>query len=161
MGEGEHVIELLQFVDACSIDPLLFERPYRLGVEKGGDKAYVVLRDALRESNRVGVARLYLRTKPAIAALIPGTELLSLAMMRPPESLRESRDLAPGRTTARPNERKMALALIEDMLGEFKPAAHPNTYRKAVQKLIAKKARFTLADVEAAAEDEKAPKVVI
>ncbi len=160
LGEGEHTIELLQFVDACSIDPLLFERPYRLGVEKGGDKAYVVLREALRESNRVGIARLYLRTKPALAALIPGASLLSLAMMRPPESLRESKELAPGRVTARPNERKMARALIDDMVGEFEPAAHPNTYRKAVQKLIAKKARFTLADIEEAAEGEKAPKVV-
>src|SRR6185369_10664736 len=86
LGEGQHTIELLQFVDAASLDPLLFDRPYYLVPDEGGEKAYALLRDALRDSGRVGVARLYLR-RPVLAALLPHEKLLTLEAMRPFEEL--------------------------------------------------------------------------
>jgi DNA end-binding protein Ku len=82
LGEGDHTIELLQFVDFSSLSPLLFERPYYLTPEKGGERPYAVLRDALRDRKRVGIARFYLRTRPQLAALLPGPEVLGLEVMR-------------------------------------------------------------------------------
>ena len=72
LGEGDRTIELLQFVDFSSLNPLLFERPYYLTPQKGGDKPYAVLREALLETKRVGIARFYLRTRPLLAAVLPG-----------------------------------------------------------------------------------------
>src|SRR6266511_2687058 len=78
VGEGERSIDVLQFVDLASLNPLSFEKPYYVTPQKGGEKAYSVLRDALAEARRVGIARFFLRTRPLLAALIPGPEALAL-----------------------------------------------------------------------------------
>ncbi len=146
VGEGERVIEILQFVDDKALDPLLFEKPYYLTPAKGGAKAYGVLREALGEAHKVGIARFYLRTRPLLAALLPGAGILSLEVMRPADELRDPRKLAVRETSARPDEVRMAKTLVEQMTAEWNPAAHPNVYRKAVEKLIASKPRFDVAD---------------
>lgn len=149
LGEGEHTIELLQFIAGETLDPLLLERPYYLGAQRGGDKAYVVLREALEESGRVGIARLYLRTRPHLAAVLPVGDVLAVVVLREPGSLRTRTTFVPKRATARPNERKMAMTLIEEMAGDFDPMAHPNRYRQAVQKLVKAKPQFALGEAEA------------
>ncbi|MCW5891407.1 MAG: Ku protein [bacterium] len=150
LGEGEHTIELLQFIAADTLDPLLLERPYYLGAERGGDKAYVVLREALAESGRVGVARVYLRTRPHLAAVLPVGDVLAVVALREPGSLRTRTPFAPRRATARPNEKKMAKTLIDEMGGDFDPMAHPNRYRKAVDALVRAKPQFVLGEAETA-----------
>lgn len=80
VGEGNRDIDVLQFVDFGSLNPLSFEKPYYLAPQKGGEKAYGVLRDALNEAKRVGIARFYLRTRPLLAALIPGQVALALPL---------------------------------------------------------------------------------
>jgi DNA end-binding protein Ku len=157
VGEGERVIEILQFVDDKSLDPLLFEKPYYLTPMKGGSKAYGVLREALCDAGKVGIARFYLRTRPLLGALIPSSGILSLEVMRTADELRDPRKLAVKTLAARPNEIKMATALIEQMTGKWDPAAHPNVYRKAVEKLIARKPKF---DVGEAKEGKPEGKVV-
>src|ERR1700693_6095649 len=64
VGEGDRNIDVLQFVELASLNPLSFEKPYYVTPQKGGEKAYGVLRDALAESKRVGIARFFLRTRP-------------------------------------------------------------------------------------------------
>jgi DNA end-binding protein Ku len=150
LGEGEHVIELLQFIAAETLDPLLLERPYYLGAGKGGDKAYVVLREALADSGRVGIARMYLRTRPHLAAVLPVGDVLAVVALREPGSLRKRSGVEPKRVSARPNEKKMAVTLIEEMAGDFDPMAHPNRYRQAVEKLVKAKPQFDLGEAEPA-----------
>jgi DNA end-binding protein Ku len=146
MGEGERTIELLRFVDFSSLSPLLFERPYYLTPEQGGAKPYAVLRKALYDMKRVGIARLYFRTRPVPAALLPGPEVLALDVMREPAELKSPDRLAPNNTKVRAPEVEMARTLIEQMSGEFDPTQHPNAYRKALEKLLASKRRFELAE---------------
>lgn len=148
LGEGQHVIELLQFIARETLDPLLLERPYYLGAGSGGEKAYVVLREALEETGRVGIARMYLRTRPHLAAVLPVGDVLAVVALREPGSLRKRAAYEPKRVTARPNERKMAKTLIEEMEGDFDPMAHPNRYRQAVQKLVKAKPQFDLGEAE-------------
>jgi hypothetical protein len=81
VGEGDHTIEIVQFVDFGSLNPLLFEKPYYLSPQSGGAKAYGVLRDALHEARRVGIARFYLRTRPLLAAVMPAEDVLALEVM--------------------------------------------------------------------------------
>ena len=145
VGEGDRTIDVLQFVEFSSLNPLSFEKPYYLAPQKGGEKAYAVLRDALVDANRVGITRFYLRTRPLLAALIPGKRALALEVLRPFEELRDPADLpipAPEKKSA---EVKMARLLIDQMSEEeWDPTQHPNEYRRALEKLLSSKRKFEL-----------------
>jgi DNA end-binding protein Ku len=150
VGEGDRTIDVIQFVEFASLNPLSFETPYYLAPQKGGEKAYAVLRDALTDANRVGITRFYLRTRPLLAALLPGKKALALDVMRPFEELRDPNDLpipAPERRSA---EVKMARLLIDQMsTEEWDPTQHPNEYRRALEKLLASKRKFALKETKA------------
>jgi len=139
LGEGDHTIEIVQFVDFASLSPLLFEKPYYLAPQDGGAKAYGVLQSALLETKRVGIARFYLRTRPLLAALLPTKDVLALDVMRELDELRDADRFDVPRAKASPAEVKMARTLIESMSDSWDPTAHPNTYRKALEKLVASK----------------------
>src|SRR5215813_5723788 len=151
VGEGDRTIELLQFVEFSSLNPLLFERPYYLAPEKGAEKPYSLLREALLETKRVGIARFYLRTRPLLAALLPAPGLLAPDVMRESGELRSPKGLEVPKKAVRAPEIKMARMLIEQMAGEFDPTEHPNVYRKALEKLLSSKRRFEI-DTRAAEE---------
>jgi DNA end-binding protein Ku len=145
VGEGNRNIDVLQFVDFGSLNPLSFEKPYYLAPQKGGEKAYGVLRDALADARRVGIARFFLRTKPLLAALIPGQEALSLEVLRTFEELRDPGELPIPAQAKRSAEVKMARMLIDQMsTEEWDPTQHPNEYRRALQKLLASKQKFAV-----------------
>lgn len=150
LGEGEHTIDVLQFVDFGSLNPLLFEKPYYLTPQKGGGKAYGVLRRALCETRKVGIARFYMRTRPLLGALVPNADVISLEVLRNAAELRDPRKLDVKETAPRANELKMARALIDEMTGEWDPTDHPNVYRKALEKLIAKKPKVEVGEGEGA-----------
>ena len=145
VGEGDRTIDVLQFVEFSSLNPLSFEKPYYLAPLKGGDKAYAVLRDALIDANRVGITRFYMRTKPQLAALIPGKKALALEVLRPFEELRNPADLPIPASEKKSAEVKMARLLIDQMSEEeWDPTQHPNEYRRALEKLLSSKRKFAL-----------------
>ncbi len=148
VGEGDRAIEMLQCVELSSISPLLFEKPYYLAPERQGQKAYAVLRDALVEAKRVGIARFYFRTKPILAALIPGERVLSLAVLRSFEELRDPKDLPIPEPQRKAAEVKMARTLIDQMADEWDPTEHPNEYRRALEKLLASKKKFAVRETK-------------
>jgi DNA end-binding protein Ku len=146
LGSGDRSIDVLQFVEFGALNPLSFETPYYLAPMKGGEKAYGVLRDALLDSNRVGIARFHLRAKPLLAALIPGKEALSLEVLRAAEELRDPGALAVPPHTRNAAEVKMAKLLIDQLsTEEWDPTQHPNEYRRALRKLLASRAKFAVA----------------
>ena len=145
VGEGDRSIDVLQFVDFASLNPLSFENPYYVTPQKGGEKAYAVLRDALSDARRVGIARFFLRTRPLLAALIPGKQALALEVLRPFEELRDPGKLDVPSPAVKAPEVKMAKMLIEQMSEEWNPTQHPNEYRKALQKLLESKRKFAVA----------------
>jgi DNA end-binding protein Ku len=142
VGEGDRSIEVLQFVELDSLNPLSFEKPYYVTPQKGGEKAYGVLRDALAEGKRVGIARFFLRTRPLLAALLPVPEALALEVMRPFEEMRDPTKLGVPSSGKKAAEVKMARLLIDQMSEEWDPTEHPNEYRRALQKLLASKRTF-------------------
>ena len=113
------------------------------------------MRDALADTRRVGIVRLYLRTRPVLGALIPGKRAIALEVMRPFEELRDPKDLpipVPARKSA---EVKMARLLIDQMSAdEWDPTAHPNEYKKALEKLLASKRTFAVPAAAAAGREE-------
>ena len=149
VGEGDRSIDVLQFVEFSSLNPLLFEKPYYLAPQKGGEKAYAVLRDALTDANRVGITRFYLRTRPLLAALIPGKKALALEVMRSFEELRDANELPIPASEKKSAEVKMARLLIDQMsTEEWDPTQHPNEYRRALEKLLSSKRKFALTEVK-------------
>ena len=138
-------MEVLQFVDFGSLNPLLFENPYYAAPRAGGEKAYGVLRDALNDTGRVGIARFQLRSRPTLAAMLPGPKAIAIETLRPFEELRDPSDLKIPSPAKKSAEVKMAKMLIDQMAAEgWDPAQHPNTYRKALEKLLASRRRFSL-----------------
>ncbi|MEO6029363.1 MAG: Ku protein, partial [Candidatus Binatia bacterium] len=147
LGEGQHSIDLMQFVAPGALDPLLFERPYFLVPGEGGEKAYALLREAIRESGHVGVARLYLR-RPVLAAILPHGDVLALEVLRPYDELRAAdRFTIPSARASEP-EKRMARKLIDEMTADWDPRAHPNRYRATLEKLLESRAPFSLEETE-------------
>jgi len=139
-------IEVLQFVEFGALNPLSFDTPYYAAPRKGGEKAYGVLREALLESERVAIIRFALRTKPMLGTLIPGPQAISLETLRPFEEIRSPKDLPIPSSTKKSAEVKMAKMLIDQMSSEaWDPTAHPNVYKKALEKLLASKRKFAVA----------------
>ncbi len=155
-GPGKGEMEVLQFVDFASLNPLFFDSPYYAAPRKGGEKAYGVLRDALTEAHRIGIARLQLRKRPTLAALIPGSRALAVESLRPFEELRTPDELGIPAPSKKSAEVKMARLLIDQMSTEgWDPAEHPNTYRKNLEKLLASRRRFALKAPAVEREKEK------
>ncbi len=160
LGEGQHTIDVLQFVEPASLDPLLFERPYYVVPDEGGAKAYGLLRDALHEAGQVGVVRLYLR-RPLLGALLPRGDVLALEAMRPFDELRPASRLAAPSARASEPEKRMARKLIEEMTAAWDPRAHPNRYRATLEKLLAGRSRFELGEAAGGEPTEARPGKVV
>ena len=159
-GGEEHTIEILQFVDYASINPLFIESPYYLAPLKGGGKAYGVLREALADTKRVGIARFTLRTRPLLAAMAPTERALSLAVLRAHEEVRSPDELSIPDEKVKPAELKMAKMLVDQLTGSWDPTEHPNVYRRALEKLLASKKSFAVAEKRGGGEAEEEGNVV-
>ena len=146
-GAGSEDIEVLQFVELGELNPLSFDHPYYVAPRKGGEKAYVVLRDALLEARRVGIIRFGLRKRPTLGALLPGPQVIALETLRAFEELRNPAKVSVPSGAKRSGEVKMARLLIDQMTSEgWDPSEHPNAYRKALRKMLASKRRFGMAE---------------
>ena len=145
-GGETGTIDVLEFVESSSLTPLSYETPYYVAPEKGGQKAYGVLRDALGDAHRLGIARITLRKRPLLAALVPGPKVLTLVSLRPFEEIRDPGELSLPSSTKSSAEAKMAKNLIDQLTTEeWDPTQHPDSYKKALKKLLEKKHRFVAA----------------
>lgn len=141
--KATRTIDIEDFVDLDQIDPLFFERPYYLVPETGGAKAYALLRDAMKEANKVGIARLVLRTKQYLAALRPLGDALVLETMLYADEVVDQHDLEglPGSDIeVSERERKIAQQLIDSLATDFDPENYRDEYRDRVLALIEQKA---------------------
>jgi DNA end-binding protein Ku len=160
--EMTKVIEIEQFVDADEIDAIYFDKPYYLVPGKGGEKGYVLLREAMAESGKVGIARVVIRTRQYIAALVPEKSALVLSLLRYHQEIRPLKDFdipsgTPAAHNIRPKELELAGQLIEGMSGDWKPEEFEDEYRGALMKLIDKKIKSGQTKEIAEPEDEEQP----
>lgn len=156
------VLDMTDFVPADSIDPRFFDTPYFLVPQKGGEKAYVLLRDALAKTGKVGIGTFALRQKQHLAAVKPLGDALVLELMRFDEELVDPGDLNfPTATEAkiRPQEREMAVQLIENLADEFDPSRYKDEYQDKLKAIIKAKAKGKPLPVEQP-DDREHTKVV-
>jgi DNA end-binding protein Ku len=139
--EKNKLIEITDFVDVTEIDSSLYEMPYYLAPEKQGMKAYNLLRDALVKSGKVGLGTYVLRNRESLGVILPKGDLLMLNKIRFAEEIRNPKDIDVDVKESKPQELKMALALINQLTEKFNIKAYKDTYSDELMKLIEKKAK--------------------
>jgi DNA end-binding protein Ku len=136
-------IEIEEFVALSEIDPVYFEQSYYLVPDKGGAKAYALLVNAMRETNRIALGRVVLRQKQYLVALRPAGDALSMATLYYPDEV-VSQDALDGLPRelpeVGPRELAMARQLIETLSADFEPSKYHDEYREKVLDLIERKA---------------------
>ena len=141
-GRSE-MIEISDFVELDEIDPIYFRQAYYLAPRgKGADRAYALLRQAMKESSKVGVATLVLRDKEHLVAVRPGDDALILETMFFQDEIRDARqelDELPQDVEFKGRELSIAKQLIESLSTEWSPAKFKNTYRERVEALVEEK----------------------
>ncbi|HKE49778.1 MAG TPA: Ku protein [Rhodanobacteraceae bacterium] len=142
--ETHETVEIAAFVDAASITPDYFEKPYVLVPGKKAEKGYVLLRETLAETGKIGIARVVIRTKEYLSAVIVKDDALILMLLRYPEELVDLKDFeipsgnaAAHRVTKR--EVDMARQLIDAMAMKWKPSDYRDEFSDRLHKVIAKR----------------------
>lgn len=158
-----HTVELTEFVEACSIDPLYFDNPYF--VLPDGDVAeegYRIIRDALRATKKYGVGQLTIRGRENLIAMKPCGDGLMLETLRYESEIRDADEIFSGIGTSklRPELIDMAKQLIEDRASKFEPGDFKNHYAEALRNLVKEKVAGGLS-TEVAGGDEPSKGTVI
>jgi DNA end-binding protein Ku len=134
-------LEILQFVPLASVDPIYFEDTYLLGPNKGGEKAYRLLAEAMEQTHRVALAKFVWRGKENLYLVRPSQGGLMLHRMYYADEVRDFSEIPKGQGTVTEQEMKLATQLIETISQpEFKADTFHDEYRQRVLKMIEQKA---------------------
>ena len=141
--EASRTVDIVAFVDATEILPVYYETPYYLAPGKRGEKAYALLRDALKKSGKVGIATVVIRTRQYLAAVMPQGELLVMNTLRYADEIRAPKELDVDTSAAKVTAKEidLALRLIKDMEEDWKPEKYKDTYREDLLRRIEEKVK--------------------
>ena len=148
-------IEIEDFVSLEEIDPIYFVKTYYLAPDsgEGAARAYALLRETMKKSDRVAIGRFVMRTKQYLVALRAMDKVLTLSTLYFADEVREWKDLdVPGAVKLKPREMEIAMSLVDSLTTTWKPERYEDTYRARVLTLGKDKAKGTEIVVE---EDEK------
>ena len=155
--EATQTVDIQDFVELDEIDPIFFYKPYYLEPQKGGDKAYVLLRDALKDSNKVGIAKVVIKTREYLAGVKPEDGALVLELMHFADELADASKLhIPKKVEVGKREMTMARSLIDSMSAKWNPEKYKDDYREALMEVIEEKVEAGGKEIEE--KPKKAPK---
>ena len=139
--EATQTVDIQDFVDVEEIDPMYFYKPYYLEPQKGGDKAYVLLRETLEKTGKVGIAKVIIKTRQYLAGVKPHKHALVLELMHFAEELADGEKLNVPKKSSEPGKREMdmAKALVESMTSKWEPTKYKDDYRDALMEVIEEK----------------------
>jgi DNA end-binding protein Ku len=134
-------ITVERFVPVAQIDPMLYDKAYYIEPDAMGAKAYGLLREALRESERVAVVTVSVRTRMTMAVLRVVDDAIVLQTLLWPDEIRDSAQLDHLDEVSEPKEAEVAMArmLIDSMSGDFEPEGHVDDFKEAVETLVQNK----------------------
>jgi DNA end-binding protein Ku len=140
-AEAHETVEIDTFIDAGQLTPAYFEKPYFLVPGKKAEKGYVLLRETLRRTGKIGIARVVIRTREYLCAVMPQDDALMLILLRFPQELVSAEEYAlPDKPVAeyRISDRELEMAgeLIESMAGKFKPENYRDEFRERLTAVI-------------------------
>src|SRR4030088_2933176 len=155
--EATQTVDIQDFVEQKEIDPIFFYKPYYLEPQKGGDKAYVLLRESLKETGKVGIAKVVIKTRQYLAGVKPEDSVLVLELMHFIDELADPNQLhVPKKLEVGKREMDMAKALIGSKSSKWNPQKYHDDYREAVMKVIEEKVEHGGEEIEE--KPKKAPK---
>ncbi len=155
--EATQTVDIKDFVDQDEIDPMFFYKPYYLEPQKGGDKAYALLRDSLKDSNKVGIAKVVIKTRQYLAGVKPEDGTLVLELMHFADELADPERLhVPKKTEVGKREMNMAKSLIDSMSSKWDPEKYKDDYKEALMEVIEEKVEAGGKEIEET--PRKAPK---
>jgi DNA end-binding protein Ku len=161
--EATQTVDIKDFVELDEIDPMYFYKPYYLEPQKGGDKAYSLLRDTLEKTNKVGIAKVIIKTRQYLAGVKPLKNALVLELMHFEEELSDVEKLNLPKRSAEPGKRElqMAEALVESMTDKWNPKKYKDDYRDALMEVIEEKVEAGGEEIEEKPKPKKpSPKVI-
>ena len=136
-AENNHEIEVVQFVPSEQLEPMMFEKSYYLEPDSKSPKAYVLLRSALEDTDRVAIVQFALREKTRLGALRIKDDVLVLQSLLWPDEVREAKfPSLDASVKISPQERDMSAALVESMAADFDPASFTDDYQVQLRQLI-------------------------
>src|SRR5690348_2138317 len=155
--EKSRTVDIRSFVKGEEIDDRFFETSYYLTPAKGGERAYALLREAIRETGLVGIATIVLREAQHLAALEVKGDAMVLTLMRYAEELVDTSDFAfPSAKDVRKPELQMARTLVENLADTWDPSQFTDEYRANLMKIIRAKMKGKEAHLESEAEPRQA-----
>jgi len=138
--EATQTVDIQDFVKQEEIDPVFFYKPYYLEPQKGGDKAYVLLRETLEKTGKVGIAKVVIKTRQYLAGVKAENNVLLLELMHFAEELAETDKLhVPKKIEPGKREVDMATALVNSMSSKWDPKKYRDDYRDALMEVIEEK----------------------
>lgn len=137
----EKAVEIIDFVKMEEIDPIYFDRSYYMSPNDGGGKAYSLLRKALQETQKVGIAKIIIRSKEQLAVIRVYENTLVMETIHFPDEVRNAGDVpnVPSENKVTKKELDTAILLIDQLTTEFKPGKYTDEYRSALLELIESK----------------------
>jgi len=159
-GEASKMIDILEFVPLAQVDPVYFEKAYYLGADKGGEKPYRLLADAMAQAEQVAVAKFVMRGKESLVLIRAGREGLLLHTMFFADEVRSFADVDKGQSAnIREGELQLALQLIRGLASEqFKPEQYKDEYRARVTDMLERKVEGR--EIVAAPAPAERPRVI-
>jgi len=160
--ESHEAVEVETFVDAGAIPPQYFEKPYILVPAKKAEKGYVLLRETLKATGQVGIARVVIRTREYLSAVMPQDDALLLMLLRYPQELVDPADYRlpegkPSDWRIAAKELDMARQLIGSMSGKWAPEDYHDEFRARLEAVIRKKMKSKGALAKAEESEAEAP----
>ena len=156
--EATKTVDIETFINEDELPLMYLEKPYYMAPTKGGEKPYVLLREALEKSGRIAIARVVIRTREHLAAIYTRDEALVLNLIRFHDDIRSMEELKiPKSAKISDKELELAESLIDGMTAEWKPEEYRDKYRDAVMKRIEAKARKKGKDLDEEEPDTEAP----
>ena len=140
--EATQTVDIVAFVDAAAVAPYYYDTPYYLEPGKRGEKGYSLLREVLRDSGKVGIANVVIRSRQHLAALIPLEHMLLMNTLRFANEIRPVSELnlpGVGRNGLSEKEVAMGKRLVEDMTEDWKPEQYKDTYTDDLMRRIEEK----------------------
>jgi DNA end-binding protein Ku len=159
--EKSKTIDIIDFAKDQEIDPRYFDTPYYLLPTKGGEKAYALLREAIRKCNTVGVGKIIIRQTQHLVGIKVVENALVLETMRFAHQLVDVDDLSfPSSDIVRPQEMEMAEQLVSNLAEPFDPTKYTDEYRTNLMRIIKAKMKGTKAKLEEPDEMSGDPQVI-
>src|SRR5580765_5907974 len=140
-GEASKMIDIVEFVPLAQVDPIYFEKTYYIGPDKGGEKAYRLLADAMKSAGRVALAKFVMRGKENLVLIRPSHDGLMLHTMYFADEIRDFGEVDKGDAAkVKPGELELAERLVGELTSEkFRPEQYSDEYRTRVLQVVESK----------------------